>query len=148
MGKSPAPYQKKGKEFKGINKSKLEKLCRWSSSGQQILRGMGVSENQIEEFLNKEYGLEHLGQLMELEKADMCNKIFERCMEVAMDGDVSMLKFLARNLMGFSERESPNVALTQNNTSNIQFNIVPASADIEQLRNKLDEIDVIDDDDE
>lgn len=131
--KKSTPSTRKHKErvFKSIDKNKLESFCRSLPSAQAILRALGVDMQDVEAFLKKEYDLDSLGELMDKQKGELQNDIFNKMYDVAMEGNPMMLKFLAKNLLGYSDNVDTSVNLVQNN-ANIQFNILPASQ-IDQL---------------
>jgi hypothetical protein len=139
---TPSTRKHTEKVFKSIEKTKLESFCRSLPSAQAILRALGVDMQDMEAFVKKEYDLDSLGELMDMKKGEVQAQLFNKMYEVAMEGNPMMLKFLAKNLMGYSDNVDTSIQLTQNN-ANIQFNIVPSSQMVDIP--KIDEIEPDDD---
>lgn len=83
-------------------------MLRAQCSGRSIAAVLGVHENTLYEKTKVEHGVDWREYSRRV-KAEGLDMLKAKMFEVAMSGDTQMLKFLAKNLLGYTETTRINV---------------------------------------
>ena len=100
-----SPPKKPGRKSKMdlIDKDMFEKYVKYFSTKRAIADYFNVSEDTIERWVKKTYGL-RFAEVAAQKQETTRNQIRAKMVETALDGNVTMMIFLAKNWLGMSDK--------------------------------------------